>query len=61
MQDGEPRAVGGMLAFLNAWNRLEPAVRGQHQRFRFGVPLLRREGRGKEASRLRDAPIVWRI
>ena len=61
MQDREPRAVGGMLAFLNPGNRLEPVVGGNHQRFRFGVPLLRREGGAKEALRLRDAPIAWRI
>ena len=61
MQDREPRAVGGTLAFLNAGNRLEPMVRGNHQRFRFGVPLLRHEGCAKEALHLRDAPIAWRI
>ena len=61
MQDRETGAVGDTLAFLNPGNRLEPVVRGNHQRFRFGVPLLRREGCAKEALRLRDAPIAWRI
>ena len=61
MQDREPRAVGGTLAFLNPGNRHEPVVRGDHQRFRFGVPFLCREGCAKEALRLRDAPIAWRI
>ena len=61
MQDREPRAVGGTLALLDSGNRIEPVVCGNHQWFRFGVPLLRREGCAKEALRLRDAPIAWRV
>ena len=31
MQAGKPRAVGGMLAFLNAWNRLAITFRAVPQ------------------------------
>jgi hypothetical protein len=61
MTDAGSRAVDGTLAFLNAGDWLEPAVRRNHQRCRFGVSLLRREGRAKEALRLSDAPITLLI
>src|SRR5215470_15595922 len=60
-QHREPLAVGSTLPFLNPGNRFEAAVRCDHERLRFGVPLLRHEGGAKEALRLRDAPIACRI
>ena len=60
-QHREARSVSVTLACLNPGNGLECAVRRDHQRFRFGVPLLGREGGAEEALRLRDAPVARRI